>query len=569
MSLSRSSPAVTHDLSRPSFLQKSVSPRTFFALALGCAGLIFAIYSPSLQFQFILDDHRFTADPRIQKAGHLWDFLTSYVWAQFVGGPPSFYRPMFGLWIRINYMLSTLSPWGWHFLSIAKHVAVAFLLGLLIWKLLRNGLAALLFPTLFALHPAQTESVSWVTVPDPVMTFALLGSLIFYVIYHDRLYAETPPSRKKRKTAAQPRRPQLWLWSSTVAYFASLLTKETAIVFPAVIFGVELCRNARRTDSERGVGWERLIHASIETLPFAGATLLYLLLRLYALHGTLGSATQHIAWRTILYSWPAIIWFYARTMFWPVKSHSFADPILIETFSLRSVFLPAFAVIGLSAILAIGIIWAWRKAERASYLREASGIHQALVAGALLLTLPLLPALNLNALNPGDFLHGRYTYLPLAGLMLLAATGFCLAGKWKMPVAAAAALLVVAFAVLTITQEAQWKDDSTVFTVAHELASHNAPVARNLTNTRVQAALVLSDDGQCSDAMPVFQQALRDYPDDWYAWVGQGDCLVQGNDLTKAEESLHRAAELSHDSRVVEHWQQLRAHMGLSPAVEP
>lgn len=567
MNISRSSPVVARDLSRRPALQRSLPPRTFFALAVGCAGLILAIYSPSLQFQFILDDHRFTADPRIQEAGHLWDFLTSYVWAQFVGGPPSFYRPMFGLWMRINYMFSMLSPWGWHFLSIAKHVAVATLLGVLIWQLLRDRLAALVFPTLFGLHPAQTESVSWVTVPDPVMTVALLASLILYLVYRDRLYVE-PPSKKKRKAAAQTNRAG-WLLSSALAYFIALLTKETAMVFPVVIFGVGLCRDARQANSEGGISRGRLSQAVIETLPFAGATLVYLLLRLYALHGSLGSATQHIAWRTVLYSWPGILWFYARTMFWPVKSYSFADPILVGTFSFRSVLLPASAIIGLGGILASGIVWTWRRVEREFDLRKASGTHSALVAGVLLLTLPLLPALNLNALNPGDFLHGRYTYLPLAGLMILVASGFCLAGKWKLPIAAAVAVLVFAFAVLTVRQEVQWKDDSTVFTVAHELAPHNAPVARNLTNTRVRAALIWSDDGQCSDAMPVFQQAIRDYPDDWYAWIGQGDCLVQRNDLTKAEESLHRAADLSHDSRVVEHWQQLRAHMGLSPGVEP
>ena len=32
-------------------------------------------------------------------------------------------------------------------------------------------------------------------------------------------------------------------------------------------------------------------------------------------------------------------------------------------------------------------------------------------------------------------------------------------------------------AVLTVKQEAAWKDDLTVFTMAHEVAPHNAPVS--------------------------------------------------------------------------------------------
>ena len=49
-------------------------------------------------------------------------------------------------------------------------------------------------------------------------------------------------------------------------------------------------------------------------------------------------------------------------------------------------------------------------------------MQRAVVLGALILVLPILLALNLNSLNPGDFLHGRYTYLPLTGLMILLAT---------------------------------------------------------------------------------------------------------------------------------------------------
>src|SRR5690242_15392554 len=100
------------------------SVRALFILALCCVCLVFAVYSRSLNFQFILDDHNFTADPRIQDSGHVWDYFANYVWAQFTGGPPSFYRPVFLLWLRINYALSALSPWGWHLLSVAKHVLV-------------------------------------------------------------------------------------------------------------------------------------------------------------------------------------------------------------------------------------------------------------------------------------------------------------------------------------------------------------------------------------------------------------------------------------------------------------
>ncbi|MGB7026921.1 MAG: hypothetical protein WBD72_06475, partial [Candidatus Acidiferrum sp.] len=167
----------------PAKAKDLLSPKAALIAALVLVAALFAIYSPALDFQFILDDHRFTGDPRLQSSGHLWEYFTSFVWAQIPGGPLSFYRPLFLLWLRLNFILAGASPWGWHLLSITKHTSVAVLLGLLVWKLLRDRVAALMAAALFALHPAQTESVAWVTVPDPLMAAAVLGAVLLYLKY--------------------------------------------------------------------------------------------------------------------------------------------------------------------------------------------------------------------------------------------------------------------------------------------------------------------------------------------------------------------------------------------------
>jgi hypothetical protein len=526
----------------------------------------------------VLDDHRFTADPRIQESGHIWDYFANYVWAQFIGGAPSFYRPIFILWVRMNFIVNALSPWGWHLFSIAKHASVSALLGLLVWKLVRDPLAALAASTLFALHPAQTESVAWVTVPDPLMSAGVLGALLLYLKYlEDVSTASRVPGRKARKTssAKAPGRSAKWLILSAAVYFAALLAKETAIIFPVIVLALSLFTDRSQPDRGRSApaGSDanfaaRFGPAFRQVAPFVGVTLIYLLLRLHALGGKLGAATQHLPWTMIIFSWPACLWFYMKVLFWPVRSSAFADPVLVDTFSLRAVLLPAFALACMAAALAATLWWASRKAGRELLRQEASRIQFALISGTLLLVLPLLLTLNLNALNPGDFLHGRYTYLPLAGLMLLAATVWRLANKRYLFVSGAVAIAMV-FGVLTVSQEKQWRDDATVFTIAHELAPHNGPVAQNLANTRVQAALRMNDEGRCTEAVPVFDAVIRDYPQDWYAWAGLGYCFVQLNDLARAEESLHRAADISHDSRIVQQWRELRAHMGLPDVSSP
>lgn len=540
---------------------------------------VYALYAPSLDFQFILDDHRFTNDPRIQMPDHVWEYFSNFVWAQFIGGPPSFYRPIFLLWMRINFLLSALSPWGWHLLSIAKHVAVAVLLGLLVWRLLRDRTAALLASALFVLHPAQAESVAWVTVPDPLMSAGLLASLLFFWMYREAVSSRQEPkdrkSRGRSKTEAPSSREGVWLVLSAAFYAASLLAKETAIVFPAVIFSLALFV-PESSPVEAGSpkqprqGWARRSrNALVQVTPFLGATLIYLLMRLNALDGKLGAATQHLSWATIVLSWPGILWFYAKTIFWPVRSYAFADGDLVEHYSAREVLLPAFAVVATVAALFVLAQWCWRKAGVELSRREARGVQSALFIGALLLVLPIVPALNLNALNPGDFLHGRYTYLPLAGLTMLLAAAWHLSGKARIPLVLFAAAVAVVLGVLTVSQEKMWKDDLTVFTTAHALAPRNQPVAKNLSDAQVQQALRLEDEGRCSEAVPVFEKVAKDYPQDWYAWAALGVCMVQLNDLPRAEESLRRAAEISHDARVTEQWQQLRANMGLPEIALP
>jgi protein O-mannosyl-transferase len=545
--------------------------RPTFVIAAACLVVaVFAIYWPTLEYQFILDDHRFTSDPRIQFSGHIWDYFTNYVWAEFTGGPPSFYRPVFVLWMRVNFIFNALSPSGWHFFSMAKHVAVALLLGWLVLRLLHDRTAALLAATLFALHPAQTESVAWTTVPDPLMAAGILSALLLYFRYlESSLPDDEAQAKKVRKTSRKKNdqgSPGLWLAASAVACFLAQLAKETATVFPAVIFALALVRPGRESLAGRATLGKasfgvRVGQALRQAAPFVAVTMLYLLLRLNALQGKLSANTQELSWNTVVLSWPATLWFYVKVIFWPARSYAFSDPTLVDRFAVRSVLLPFVGVVCLAALWILILVWAWRKARRTLVERRAAEAEYALIAGSLLIALPLVLTLNLNALNPGDFLHGRYTYLPLAALMLLAATGWHLAGKLRFALLGVAGLVAVCFAGLTVSEEKQWKDDLTVFTMAHELAPHNAPVAKNLADAQVQAALQLDD---CSQSMPVFEQVGREYPQDWFAWAALGSCLVQSNDLKRAEEALHRAADLSQNPKVIQEWQQLRASMGLA-----
>ena len=535
----------------------------FVALSALLAAVIFLLYSPSLHFQFILDDHHFMNDPRIQNAGHIWEYFTNYVWAQITGAPASFYRPLFILWLRLNFIFSGMSPWGWHLLSIAKHVLAAGLLGLLTWKLLRDRTAALMAAALFALHPAQVESVAWVTVPDPLTTIAVLSTILFFLVYADRVSAsEFPPEKKnyRKKALEASSRAIKWLIAAMLACLAALFTKETAIVLPVLLFAFVLILPENFQESSVNFA-KRLTLALRESFLFIVVTAAYFLLRLIALDGKLSGDTQHLDWKTILLSWPKTLRFYIRVLFWPVRSRAFSNSSLIHSFSMQHVLLPLLEAIGGLAIFAAVFAWAWKKSQERSE-SERKGLERALVLGALLFLLPFPLTLNLNALEPGDFLHGRYMYLPLCGLALLLATAWNLAGKARMPLLGVTAMVVVAFGIFTAKQEDMWKDDLTLFTAANQIAPHNVPIAEDLSRAHVQLALSLDEEDRCNEAMPIFNQAIAQYPRDWFAWAGRGECLYKLNDLRGSEQSLHEAYELSNEAHVREEWQMVREKIG-------
>ena len=363
---------------------------------------------------------------------------------EFTGGPSSFYRPLFVLWMRTNFILSAMSPWGWHLLSIVKHMAVTILFYLLVWRLLRDHIAALLAATLFALHPAQSECVSWVTVPDPLMCIGIFVTLLLYLRFVEEFSTSTHVKKTKKKAhnpadmSLFPRAALPWLLASTVVCFLTMLAKETAIILLIIIFLLTLfmLRSEAPTGTAKNgeVGLlARFLLALRLTVPFTGATVLYLVMRFNAFGGRMGSLTQHLPWSTLLLSWPGMLWFYVKVLLWPVQSYAYGDSTLEEKFSVRGALLPGLGVACVAVGLAAMLFWLWKKARRDLPAAEATGVEYSLLIGTLLLVFPILLALNLNVLNPDDFLHGRYVYLSSAGMMLIVATGWHLAGKARMP----------------------------------------------------------------------------------------------------------------------------------------
>ena len=173
--------------------------------ALAVAALAATVYLPSLAGVFHFDDYNVIVnDPAVHSWGALFERAGGGV------------RPL----LKASYTLNWTLGGGFHLLNIALHAANAALLFFIGEALFGDRRAALIAALLFALHPAATEAVTYVSGRSAsLMATFYLGALLAYL------------------------RGARW-WISAGLFVCAAATRETAVTLPAALLLCELCRGA-------------------------------------------------------------------------------------------------------------------------------------------------------------------------------------------------------------------------------------------------------------------------------------------------------------------------------------
>lgn len=132
------------------------------------------------------------------------------------------YHPLTMLSYAIDYAMGGLQPFIYHFTSILLHLANACLVYAFFSKLQQQKTVALAVALLFALHPSQAESVSWVAERKTVLCgfFSLLAMLQY------QGYVRQPVGKNMLL---------LVLFSA-----CAMLSKGTAVVLPITFLAIDL-----------------------------------------------------------------------------------------------------------------------------------------------------------------------------------------------------------------------------------------------------------------------------------------------------------------------------------------
>ena len=202
----------------------SAPARTAWAIA-AIALSIVAAYHNSFGGPFVLDDiSAIPENPSIRSLWPVWAALSPPASGTTVSG-----RPAANLTLALNYALSGTDTWSYHGLNLLIHALGGVVLyGLVRRTLLRPALSArfgrdstslaLAIAVLWALHPLQTESVTYII----QRVESLMGLFYLLTLYLFVRSIESP-------------RPSRWQAGMVAACLLGMATKETMATAPVLV----------------------------------------------------------------------------------------------------------------------------------------------------------------------------------------------------------------------------------------------------------------------------------------------------------------------------------------------
>jgi len=429
--------------------------------------LVFAAYTQTVTYELVWDDFLLiTMNPWLHSAAGLkamfthqsFGFLDYSIVARY-------YRPMFLVWLWIVQNVFGPAPGWFHLAAIFSHLVACFLAyRLAFWLLQGERIPAALVAILFALHPTRSETIGWIAAANECVAAAFVfGSLLAYL------------------NARRSARPFWWISLSLVCYAGAMLTKESAVMVPALVIAYEFLV----APSEGG----RLRNGKL--LMYLGTMAVALGLFLAVRTAVLGGAGEAIptSIRTTILTAPLASCLLLRQVVWPFGLSEFYPTVLVTHFSWARFVVPCAILIAVAAVY-------WQFARKSPVLMFSAAWFAALA-------LPVVAEFRLLQL------HDRYVYLPSFGAALALVV---LAGNAKRPawigdrsLALGTVVLALVFAVASAYEVRIWRSSITLFTRGVEVAPNNLEAINLLAESYVTY-------GRVEEAVEVLRHGLAIAP---------------------------------------------------------
>ena len=403
------------------------------------------------------------------------------------------YHPLTMLSLAINYAISGLDAGSYHLFNLAFHLINVYLVFRLA-RLLSRGNSTIAFVTslLFALHPMHVESVAWISErKDVLYALFFIAGLISYTRWIDT-------GSKK-------------MYGLTFVFLLlSLLSKPAAVIFPFVLFSIDLLRERRFQ--------ARLF---LEKIPFLVPALVIGILTFLA-QKEKGATDLHFTLATKIFLGFYGIMMYLFKMIFPFRLAAFYP------FPATNIALPPEYYLG--PIVFIGLVllawFSWKKTRVVAF-------------GFLFYLLNLLLVLQFLPVGSAVIAE-RYTYVPYIGLFYIVgwlAASFVL--RNKTAVYGVLFSVAVLLGILTYRQAGVWKDGASLWD--HAIKTQPSANAYGLR------ASLLRADKKYDSAMVYYNRAVQLNPASFEVVANRGNLYYTLNKLDSAYADYRKALAIKPD----------------------
>ena len=475
------------------------SERWGHPLALSGALLVAAVvYLRTVIFDFVYDDlGQIVYNPKVKSWKLATSYFRSHVWSQNMD-LALYYRPLYMLWLTLNYALFGLEAFYWHFFAIAVHLTVCLLLYFFVRRLVQDRWTAVVAVLLFGLHPAHVESVAWISgTTDSLLACFILASLLCYW-----------KCRESSGTKAN-----VWLAASLFLAFCGALVKETAIVIPGIIFSVE-CFLAP-PDGE----WKRRFPAGVRAaVPYAAVSVAFLAMRGLAL-GSVTPPFTRSGRLPVMLAWPEDMLFYISHVLFPFRLSVFYDRLTVSHPDLQNFVFPVLLLFA----GAIGLYYGSRRSRLFAFL-------------AAWWIITMVPVINVTLWNNVETLHDRYLYLPSVAVCIALALLLARLRELHFEKTTWVALTIIAagYALMTMEETQYWKNDIVLAQRGIDV-SPGHPIAPQVMGN------ALIREGRTAAAIPYFVEAMEAMPTNVDTLCNLSYCYAEIDSLSLAQDTVQKA----------------------------
>ena len=453
-------------------------------MALGLAILSLVLYLPAIHHPFTsLDDGAYVTENSHVQSGLGWSAICWSLTSSWMGH----WHPLTWMSHAVDVELFGQTAAGHHFSSIALHAVNAALLFFFLASATGATLKSLTVAALFAIHPANVETVAWIAERKSVLsTMWFLAALCAYV-----WYTRQPSSKRYLAVAG--------------LFLLGLASKAMLVTLPFVLLLLDywpLGRVARGATFPGG----RLV---LEKLPLLVLSLADTAVSVWAARDAMSSLERvplDARLQNALYSYALYI---GKTV-WPER---------------LAIFYP----------LPRGILNWTVAAESGLFLAVVSVLlirsrRRYLVTGWFWFLGTLVPVIGIMQAGPQG-MADRYLYIPVIGLFWMAVWGLAEVAeliKASLGVRlAVTVVLLIGLSALTVRQLGYWSSNE-------RLWQHTVEVTENNYIAEDKYGSELMKQGRLVEAYPHFENALRIYPSDPLANFNIGARLQMAGQLGPA-----------------------------------